>query len=65
MNFTQIYDLIGCAGVVLFIVGIAAVYITVWNIIYLRGVLRSFKGSFRGMENTTAERIRRAYLYCS
>lgn len=61
MNFTQIYDLIGCAGVVLFIVGIAAVYITVWNIIYLRGVLRSFKGSFRGMENTTAERIRRAY----
>lgn len=61
MNFTQIYDLIGCAGVVLFIVGIAAVYITVWNIIYLRGVLRSFKESFRGMENTTAERIRRAY----
>ncbi len=61
MNFTQIYDLIGCAGVVLFIVGIAAVYITVWNIIYLRGVLRSFKQSFRGMENTTAERIRRAY----
>ncbi len=61
MNFTQIYDLIGCAGVVLFIVGIAAVYITVWNIIYLRGVLRSFKGSFCGMENTTAERIRRAY----
>lgn len=61
MNFTQIYDFIGCAGVVLFIVGIAAVYITVWNIIYLRGVLRSFKGSFRGMENTTAERIRRAY----
>ncbi|WP_251569462.1 MotA/TolQ/ExbB proton channel family protein [Parasutterella muris] len=61
MNFTQIYDLIGCAGVVLFIVGIAAVYITVWNIIYLRGVLRCFKGSFRGMENTTAERIRRAY----
>ena len=61
MNFTQIYDLIGCAGVVLFIVGIAAVYITVWNIIYLRGVLRSFKGSFRGMENTTSERIRRAY----
>lgn len=61
MNFTQIYDLIGCTGVVLFIVGIAAVYITVWNIIYLRGVLRSFKGSFRGMENTTAERICRAY----
>ncbi len=61
MNFTQIYDLIGCAGVVLFIVGIAAVYITVWNIIYLRGVLRSFKQRFRGMENTTAERIRRAY----
>lgn len=61
MNFTQIYDLIGCTGVVLFIVGIAAVYITVWNIIYLRGVLRSFKQSFRGMENTTAERIRRAY----
>lgn len=61
MNFTQIYDLIGCTGVVLFIVGIAAVYITVWNIIYLRGVLRSFKHRFRGMENTTAERIRRAY----
>lgn len=61
MNFTQIYDLIGCTGVVLFIVGIAAVYITVWNIIYLRGVLRSFKQRFRGMENTTAERIRRAY----
>ncbi|WP_289185600.1 MotA/TolQ/ExbB proton channel family protein [uncultured Parasutterella sp.] len=61
MNLTQIYDLIGCTGVVLFIVGIAAVYITVWNIIYLRGVLRSFKQRFRGMENTTAERIRRAY----
>ena len=53
--------MIGPAGVVLILVGIVACYITVWNLLYIFGVLREFKKDFHGMEKTSALRIQRAF----
>lgn len=39
MDFKEIYNLIGFAGIALVIIGVFALYITVWNFLYLRGVL--------------------------
>ena len=45
MDFKEIYNLIGFAGIALVIIGVFALYITVWNFLYLRGVLSRFKRS--------------------
>ena len=63
MDFKEIYNLIGFAGVALVIIGVFALYITVWNFLYLRGVLSRFKKHFHGMDKATPERIRR-YFGC-
>ena len=61
MDFKEIYNLIGFAGVALVIIGVFALYITVWNFLYLRGVLSRFKKHFHGMDKATPERIRRYF----
>lgn len=61
MDIKEIYNQIGCAGISLVIIGVFALYITVWNFLYLRGVLSKFKKHFHGMEQATPERIRRYF----
>ena len=46
MDIKEIYNQIGCAGIALVIIGVFALYITVWNFLYLRGVLSKFKKHF-------------------
>lgn len=53
MDIKEIYNQIGCAGISLVIIGVFALYITVWNFLYLRGVLSKFKKHFHGMEQAT------------
>lgn len=57
MNIREIYQLIGCAGVALIIFGVFALYISIWNLIYLKDVTGRFKKDFHGMEKASPERI--------
>ena len=61
MDIKEIYNQIGCAGIALVIIGVFALYITVWNFLYLRGVLSKFKKHFHGMDQAIPERIRRYF----
>lgn len=61
MNIQETYNLIGCAGVALIVIGAFATYITGWNFIYLRGVLSKFKKNFTGMDNASPERVGRYF----
>ena len=61
MDIKEIYNLIGCAGIALVVIGFFALYITVWNFLYLRGVLSRFKKHFHGMDKATPERISRFF----
>lgn len=57
MDIKEIYDLIGGAGAMLILVGIAACYITIWNVIYLQGVLRRFKKSKIGKDRSSSQEL--------
>lgn len=61
MNFKEIYDLVGSAGIMLIVVGIAACYITIWNIVYLHGVLRQFKKSLIGRKKASAQTLQQTF----
>ena len=61
MDIKEIYNQIGCAGIALVIIGVFDLYITVWNFLYLRGVLSKFKKHFHGMDQAIPERIRRYF----
>lgn len=45
-NFASIYAMIGPAGVALVVVGLFALYIAVWQLIYVNCVWRNFKRDF-------------------
>ena len=61
MNIKEIYDLIGSAGVMLILVGIAACYVTIWNVIYLQGVLRRFKKSLVGRHHFSSQELQKRF----
>ncbi len=49
-SLSHIYEMIGPAGVVLVLVAIFALYISVWQIIYMTAVWRNFKRDFLDLE---------------
>lgn len=50
-NISEIYALIGPAGVALIFVGLFAIYLSVWLIIYLANVWRHFRRDFLDLEH--------------
>ena len=50
-NISEIYALIGPAGVALIFVGLFAIYLSVWLIIYLTNVWRHFRRDFLDLEH--------------
>ncbi len=53
MVIDHIYSLIGPAGVALLVLGVAAVYLSLWSFIYLARVGRQFRRGMRDYENGT------------
>lgn len=57
-SLSHIYDMIGPAGVVLVVVAIFALYISVWQIIYMTAVWKNFKRDFLDIERGSSRCLR-------
>lgn len=57
-RFAHIYAMIGPAGIALVFVALFAIYIAVWQLVYLNGVWKSFKRDYLAFEKNAAERLR-------
>lgn len=57
-RFAYIYSMIGPAGVALVFVALFAIYIAVWQLIYMTGVWKNFKQDYVAFEKDAGEHLK-------